>query len=1074
MDSLQKIILVIALSLATTSIHSTNTQNLDGEDVDAGAYYNYNSISAQVADMFRYGEFQTSLFTGRMQQTIPIYTLDDPDFNMNIALHYNAEGFKPRKHSGPVGYNWFLEAGGCITREVKGFPDEIYGREVNNITGIEGMYHFITQNPDANNVSMNDVFNLPFAPDTQACGTNLLWHNIGDSCDYRIDYLPDVFHFDFLGYKGTCMINNSGKVQIISGDYVDVDLSGILTDWNSVPLPPIPEYPKENSTITIKTADGYTYIFGGDLSKLEYTINAYSYNFFLPPSPADSRTTNPATVSTWHLAKIIAPNQRTVTFYYKSASNIYSATYPYIPEDAPEQDSPLWEFNECFDRYGWYYNQERSIYWQIFNNNSSSFISPPYTDEEYSCLLKFYSPPYVYLGNTFYTYSATKSCILDSICVSGTHPLRIIFDNSQEERAMYDYYDHYKHNIHLNYQLDSVRVLSSNNAIKKAHLSYDYNGYYCNSYNFNWRFLDTIYISGVGTYRLEYNDGYYPDLYSSSYTYAIYYNHILGESHETDDYGYYVGSCDVALLRKMTYPTGGYQIYSYSPYKYNKKRSFSMTTDSYVEMNTANVSGPATTKRGARISEIKTYDQNNHPIDTVSYSYSNGIFFDNLKVYNLEYGGFDLYPEYGWPIRHNANYGLLDTHIGYGKVTESVTNSQGNYKTIYQFDTGEDFYTSYNDENISERYYCENRNFGATEGHLLLYSGELRKWGKPISVEYYDSANRMLQSKHNSYNDLTFPPDSLLPYLTAQLGYIDTIVIFNCFRGAEISKKLYVLPDVLTQEITKDYNTNGDSIVTCHTYSHDQKLRLKRETVTDSEGIQRFTKYTYPDDIKLNIGMSQPSQWPGLYLMQLGHQINKPIEIVSGYIGENNTDYITLGAINLYATGTYLNPLGNNLPSLVIPRDTVIIPNVDSLIPPGFIAGYYPYLYKTMSLPLATPISDYLPMGAAGTTVSYDSRYRLTCEYDFDLMYRPLTIKPFGKMATTYTWNGIYPATKTIGNQTWTYTHIPHVGVNSITDPRGITTYFTYDSAGRLIEEYQLNNGTKQILNAYKYHVKTE
>ena len=89
----------------------------------ANDYYLNHTTSPQVTDMFRYGNVETSLFTGKLNLAIPIYQLEDPDFELNIALRYNSEGFKPKKHSGYIGYNWFLEAGGCITREVRNIPE---------------------------------------------------------------------------------------------------------------------------------------------------------------------------------------------------------------------------------------------------------------------------------------------------------------------------------------------------------------------------------------------------------------------------------------------------------------------------------------------------------------------------------------------------------------------------------------------------------------------------------------------------------------------------------------------------------------------------------------------------------------------------------------------------------------------------------------------------------------------------------------------------------------------------------------------------------------------------------------
>ena len=1038
-QSLRTYLFVAIISSMGTYIYADNTHDINNHVFDAGAFYNYNSTSAHVTDMFRYGEFQTSLFTGRLKVSVPIYRVDDPDFKMDISLHYNAEGFKPRKHSGYVGYNWHLEAGGCITREVQGLPDEIYGIEAVNSgahysEGVEGMYHFITQNPDAVNLNKNDIFVLPLAPDSQSCVTGTCqWVNVGNGCTYKVDYMPDIFHFDFLGHKGSFMINNAGEVQIISGDFVDVDLSGILADWEPrFPLSLLgtsyPMYPKVNSTITIRTNDGYTYIFGGDLSKLEYTVNAHGRSEFLPPPQFyNSILINPSTVSTWHLAEVIAPNMRTMTYYYKPAKkpDMYELLYEMLDSIQNAQacsisgtNDPLWEFNEYFDRLGWYYQRQAVLHDNIINNN---ILYGQYTDEEYQCLLDFYSPPYIHVGGSYYMYSATKTCVLDSILVSGEQPLKIIFDNSQESIAMYDS-SAYVVNSKRNFQLDSIRILSSGRTIRTANLSYSYNRSY-GQHPSNWRFLNTAYISGVGAYQMTYNNGSYPDLYNLGYLHSGIYHVESGTSDESDDYGYYVNSYSIALLQKLTYPTGGYQTYSYEPYHFDKKRKYSVLTDSNVEMNTINESG---TKKGARIRQVDTYNKYNHLVESKSYTYSNGIFYDNLKVYNL---AEDLYPQSGWPIYCNANYGLLETHIGYGKVTEEVTNPQsGNYTTIYHFDMGDDFYTTQNDANMNERYFCDNRKFGIMEGHLS-YGSKLNKWGKLLSVKNFVSNNTLRRLTHYDYNN-------------SQL-YNDTVVIFNCGYGYAIAKKLYVYPDVLTQQVTTDYN-NGDSLVNSKSYTYDNRLRVKKETVEDSRSVRHFTKYTYPDDVP---GANSLSGTPHpLFLLIHKNRIGVPVETLSGYISGNN-EYITNGTIDIYQNHTY--PENGN-----------------------HFAGTC--LYRSLSLALSDPITTHQPMSVSNGEVSYDPHYKLDCEYDFDRMYRPVTIKPYGETETTFTWDGIYLTSKTTGNQTWTYTYIPHVGVSSMTDPRGITTYYTYDTAGRLVEEYQLVNGNKQILNVYQYHIKTE
>ena len=58
--------------------------------------------------------------------------------------------------------------------------------------------------------------------------------------------------------------------------------------------------------------------------------------------------------------------------------------------------------------------------------------------------------------------------------------------------------------------------------------------------------------------------------------------------------------------------------------------------------------------------------------------------------------------------------------------------------------------------------------------------------------------------------------------------------------------------------------------------------------------------------------------------------------------------------------------------------------------------------------------------------------------------------------------------------QVTTYTYNPLVGMISSTDPKGFTSYYGYDTNGRLNEVYFLNNGVKNILRTYNYHYKNQ
>ena len=990
--------LVILICICCCTLHLMATTSEDYFlDRDA-AFYNVRTFAPQVSNMLRYGNVQTALCTGKLNFSVPIYTLDDPDFNLHIALSYNSEGFQPRKHSGFIGYNWFLEAGGCIMREVRDIPDEAIQYDKKSNTTMMGMLRYIEDNV----VDKNRVFDFDeeLFTDCTVENSSIIDYRLGNQCDFLMDYLPDIFNFNFCGYQGKFMINNMGKPIILEGDFIDVDLSSIYETY--IPNPITYPQPNSQSQITIKTNDGYTYIFGGDLSAIEYTISAKnSHEPLLQSNP---------TISTWHLKQIIAPNKRYITYHYKSGVD------------------NLLLFNEYYD---WFVGTSTNL----DNINVSKM-----------------------------KYNMVKECVLDSISVSGNQHLTVKFINSLDSRRKYNH-SHYGL-CNYNYMLNSIEVVSDEQVLKSAILSCMHMSSGTNDGYFNWRFLSSVKISGVGEYTFKYDHSTsYPNLLTPEDAYH----------QEANFYGYWLGNPCAGLLIEATFPTGGIQKYQYEKHQYGKELRYEIKNGSDIEI--IEVVPNEIETLGARIKKVETYSEG-ELIEIKTYSYnrinsntSSGVYYNQIMIYD------DIAPTntlpYGIPlfIKNNNTYNCLTSKIVYARVEETTTRTRTNEtnKTEYTFEVGSSGYDSSTDTTINRFVTTSKDNIYAIFSATLTYDNKYAPIGKLSSIKYYNG-NTLVRSKVYKYNAQLLTSELLSPSASS-FGCLDTVVILSPYL-VTIARKLLIYPPLLEQEITNDYGADGPPLSNIKQYVYDAKYRVQKIIYKNSDDVEYFTEYRYVDDIYTPT--TSPINNP-YFLLNQKHIFNKPIEVINGYV-ENNQKSIVSGIVNLYTNGMTANV--SQQPNMYVFLDVGdTLDRFDTINNEDDSYGeiiYYPYLSKTLSLQVQNGITDYQMVSLNGAELNYDSRYKAVNEYTFDSQLRPTSITSIDQVTTHYTWDGILLTSKTIGDNSYHYTHTPFVGVNRIVDPRGLVTGYNYYDNGKLKEKYIINNENAEILNTYYYHIRTD
>lgn len=226
--------------------------------------------SPEVSALAKFADTRVSHYSGIPDIQLPLYTLVEQDLEIPIALQYHAGGIRVEERAGWAGLGWALNAGGSISRTLKGLPDEQTG-------------------------SGSGYINQEIRFDRLSAAERMDYYHRAQNG--TIDFEQDIFHFAFGNYAGKFVLGKDGNVSFLNASYLKIQFEQVNRDivrWN------------------VWDGNGNQYIF----EERERTSTEDISDFKTVPYRSNY-------LSAWHLSKIITYSGREIRFTYES----YTATY---------------------------------------------------------------------------------------------------------------------------------------------------------------------------------------------------------------------------------------------------------------------------------------------------------------------------------------------------------------------------------------------------------------------------------------------------------------------------------------------------------------------------------------------------------------------------------------------------------------------------------------------------------------------------------------------------------------------------------------------------------------------------
>jgi YD repeat-containing protein len=177
----------------------------------------YTAASPEAASLGKYGDVPINLAIGQINYTIPLYTIKVGDFEFPLTLSYGYSGFKPDTDPTMVGMGWTANFGGAIVRQVKGSADDVGGYRVNSF--------YLDQLENYDNLN-------------NTAKVELLKKVVDDNVDLR----PDIYIINTPNLSGkfrikpdeSCIFSQQRNYKITVGNNFElVDDNGVLYKFNN-------------------------------------------------------------------------------------------------------------------------------------------------------------------------------------------------------------------------------------------------------------------------------------------------------------------------------------------------------------------------------------------------------------------------------------------------------------------------------------------------------------------------------------------------------------------------------------------------------------------------------------------------------------------------------------------------------------------------------------------------------------------------------------------------------------------------------------------------------------------------